>query len=304
MFTFDQLKAFIAVAEELHFGRAAERLHMSQPPLTRLIQRLEADVGARLFDRDNRNVQLSYSGKVFLTEARRLIAYAEDASTLTRRAGSGSYGIVQLGFTPVTGVSILGDLLARINTVLPNVEVILKEQDSSEGIQERLQVELDLGLARPTPNRFDHESIVVQREVMVAAVPKHHPLASLGRPLVPQDFEGEDLIHYDPAGARYFTDHVRQFLGQTATRSTQQVTQNVTVVSLVGAARGVALVADSTRRIQVDGVSYLPLDPAYRGDPLELHALWHRDNRNPALEHVVDILSSYRAPELPSLDEV
>ncbi|MEB4615011.1 LysR substrate-binding domain-containing protein [Leucobacter sp. M11] len=301
MFTFDQLKAFIAVAEELHFSRAAERLHMSQPPLTRLIQRLEGDVGVRLFDRDNRNVRLSYAGKVFLTEARRLVAHAEDASTLTRRAGSGSYGILQLGFTPVSGVSILGDLLARMNSVLPNVEVILKEQDSSEGIQERLKVELDVGLARPTPNRFDHESVVVQRDVMVAAVPQHHRLASLGRPLVPADFAGEDLLSYDPAGARYFTDRTLQFLGATAPKSVQQVTQNVTVVSLVGAGRGVALVADSTRRLQVDGVTYLPLDPEHRGEPLELHALWHRDNRNPALEHVVDILSGYQAPMMPEL---
>lgn len=301
MFTFDQLRAFITVAEELHFSRAAERLHMSQPPLTRLIQRLEGDVGVRLFDRNNRNVRLSYAGKVFLTEARRLVTYAEDASTLTRRAGNGSLGILQLGFTPVTGVSILGDLLAKMNTVLPNVEVILKEQDSSEGIQERLQFELDLGIARPTPNRFDHESIVVQREVMVAAVPKHHRLASLGRPLLPGDFEDEDLISYDPAGARYFTDRTLQFLGSSAVRSTQQVTQNVTVVSLVGAGRGVALVADSTRRLHVDGVTYLPLDRAARGEALELHALWHRDNRNPALENVVDILTEYLAPTLPEL---
>lgn len=297
MFTFDQLRAFVTVAEELHFGRAAARLHMSQPPLSRLIQHLESDVGVRLFDRDNRNVALSHAGKVFLPEARRILAYAEDASYLTRRAGKGSLGILQLGFTPVAGVSILGDLLAKLNYVVPNVSVILKEQNSSEGIQDRLQHELDLGLARPTPHRLDLESIVVHRDLLVAAVPTHHPLAGITRPLLPSDFENEDLISYDPSGARYFDDRVRQFLGSTNAHFSQQVVQNVTLISLVAAARGVAFVAESTSKLNVDGVEYLPLDPAHRGEPLELHALWHRDNRNPALEHVIEIVRSLLIPD-------
>jgi DNA-binding transcriptional LysR family regulator len=123
MFTFDQLTGFIAVAEELHFGRAAERLNMTQPPLSRQIQKLEKSVGTELFERDNRKVQLTAAGSAFLEEARRLLALAERAPLTARRIASGRSGLLRIGFTAASGFSILGPLLEEISAILPDVDV-------------------------------------------------------------------------------------------------------------------------------------------------------------------------------------
>ena len=98
-FTLEQLRGFVAVAEELHFGRAAARLKMTQPPLSRQIQKLERVVGAQLLERDNRRVTLTAAGEAFLVEARRLLALADSAPELARRVSSGSHGVVRIGFT-------------------------------------------------------------------------------------------------------------------------------------------------------------------------------------------------------------
>ncbi|HSN36803.1 MAG TPA: LysR family transcriptional regulator, partial [Arthrobacter sp.] len=127
MFTFDQLAGFIAVAEELHFGRAAERLNMTQPPLSRQIQKLERSVGAELLERDNRKVQLTHAGAAFLDEARRLVALAERAPLTARRIASGRSGLLRIGFTAASGLSILGPLLEEIATRLPDVDIDLQE---------------------------------------------------------------------------------------------------------------------------------------------------------------------------------
>ena len=123
MITLDQVRSFVAVAEELHFGRAAERLQMTQPPLSRQIQKLEKSVGARLLERDNRRVELTGAGAAFLDEAYRLLNLVEGAGDLARRVDAGAAGVVRLGFTAVSAISILGPLLRRLTAELPDVEV-------------------------------------------------------------------------------------------------------------------------------------------------------------------------------------
>src|SRR6478735_5669338 len=127
MFTFYQLAGFIAVAEELHFGRAAERLNMTQPPLSRQIQKLEKIVGAELLERDNRKVELTSAGHTFLEEARRLMALAERAPVTARRIASGKSGVLRIGFTAASGFSILGPLLEELSGIMPDVEIELQE---------------------------------------------------------------------------------------------------------------------------------------------------------------------------------
>ncbi|HSU48253.1 MAG TPA: LysR family transcriptional regulator, partial [Arthrobacter sp.] len=181
MFTFDQLAGFIAVAEELHFGRAAERLNMTQPPLSRQIQKLEKSVGAELLERDNRRVQLTHAGQAFLEEARRLLALAERAPATARRIASGRSGVLRIGFTAASGFSILGPLLEEISAALPDVDIDLQELVTGEQIQALLTGELDLGLARPPFDGEIFDSRLLYREAMVVAVPAGHPLTRLGR---------------------------------------------------------------------------------------------------------------------------
>ncbi|CAN7237626.1 LysR family transcriptional regulator [Pseudarthrobacter oxydans] len=282
MFTFDQLAAFIAVAEELHFGRAAERLNMTQPPLSRQIQKLERIVGTELLERDNRKVQLTPAGLAFLDEARRLLTLAGRAPATARRIASGRTGILRIGFTAASGYSVLGPLLEQISGIVPDVDIELQELVTGEQLDGLLTGELDLGLARPPFDARTFDSRLLSRESMVLAVPSGHPLAALDRDIGPEDFSHEALIMHSPTQARYFYDLVVRLLPIDHGNVVHTVSQIVTMVSLVAAKRGVAFVPESATALGINGVAFLPLAAGSTGQ-VELHALWNRRITNPAL---------------------
>jgi DNA-binding transcriptional LysR family regulator len=286
MFTFDQLTGFIAVAEELHFGRAAERLNMTQPPLSRQIQKLEKSVGTELFERDNRKVQLTAAGSAFLEEARRLLALAERAPLTARRIASGRSGLLRIGFTAASGFSILGPLLEEISAILPDVDVDLQEMVTGEQIQALETGELDLGLARPPFDRDLFDSRLLFRESMMVAVPAGHLLARRGGTVTDEDLKDEPLIMHSPLQARYFYDLVVRMLPVQHKNVVHTVSQILTMVSLVAAKRGVAFVPRSATALGIHGVDFLPL-AAGHGEPVELHAIWSRKVSNPALSRLL-----------------
>jgi DNA-binding transcriptional LysR family regulator len=289
MFTFDQLAAFIAVAEELHFGRAAERLSMTQPPLSRQIQKLERIVGTELLERDNRKVQLTPAGLAFLDEARRLLTLAGRAPATARRIASGRSGILRIGFTAASGYSVLGPLLEQISGIVPDVDIELQELVTGEQLDGLLTGELDLGLARPPFDARTFDSRLLSRESMVLAVPSGHALAALNRNIVPEDFSHEALIMHSPTQARYFYDLVVRLLPIDHGNVVHTVSQIVTMVSLVAAKRGVAFVPESATALGISGVTFLPLAAGSTGQ-VELHALWNRRISNPALRRLLQDL--------------
>ncbi|GAA2835152.1 LysR family transcriptional regulator [Kribbella solani] len=291
MFSLDQLSAFVAVAEELHFGRAAERLNMTQPPLSRQVQKLERAVGARLLDRDNRKVELTEAGRAFLTEARRLLALVETAGDLARRVDQGAAGTLRLGFTATSAIRTLGPLLQRLAVELPDVDVILHERVTPAQIDGLLRGELDLGLGRPPFDTAALDSRVVYQEPLCAVVAGNHRLGTLDRPLRAADFADEPVISYAPTQARYFHELTVRFLADAHPRIEQRVQQILTVILLVAAGRGVALVPASARGFGVDGVTYCELDGA--GEPVELHAIWRRDSTSPVLQRVLTMLPEH-----------
>jgi DNA-binding transcriptional LysR family regulator len=286
MFTFDQLAGFIAVAEELHFGRAAERLNMTQPPLSRQIQKLEKIVGAELLERDNRRVELTSAGRMFLEEARRLMALAERAPMTARRIASGRSGVLRIGFTAASGFSILGPLLEEVSEIMPDVDIDLQELVTREQLNGLLTGELDLGFARPPFDRETFDSHLLYRESMVLAVPSGHPLTLLGRDITAEDFKDERLIMHSPTQARYFYDLVVRMLPIRHSNVVHTVSQILTMVSLVAAKRGLAFVPHSATMLGIKGVEFLPLE-AGRGEQVELHALWNRRITNPALARLL-----------------
>lgn len=299
MITLDQVRSFVAVAEELHFGRAAERLQMTQPPLSRQIQKLERAVGARLLERDNRRVALTGAGLAFLDEAYRMLNLVESAGDLARRVDAGAAGVVRLGFTAVSAISLLGPLLRRLTAELPDVEVRLSERVTLAQVDGIRRGELDIGLARPP---FDTEllsSRVVSREPLMAVVPDAHPLAALDRPLAPKDFEGQPVVGYHPQQSRYFHELTVRFLANAHPRIEQRVHQVLTAMLLVSAERGLALAPASASSLHVEGVRFLPLahgggDTRLDADPerpVELHAIWARDQQSPVVRRVLDVIA-------------
>jgi DNA-binding transcriptional LysR family regulator len=290
MFTFDQLAGFIAVAEELHFGRAAERLNMTQPPLSRQIQKLEKSIGTELLERDNRKVQLTAAGRAFLDEARRLMALADRAPVTARRIATGRSGLLRIGFTAASGFSILGPLLEEIAEIVPDVDIDLQELVTGEQIQGLLTGGLDLGLARPPFDRDTFDSHLLYREAMVLAVPSDHRFAELSRPIADSDLKDEPLIMHSPTKATYFYDLVVRMLPIQHSNVVHTVSQILTMVSLVAARRGVAFVPHSATLLAIKGVDFLPLAGMESEQPVELHAIWNRKIENPALRRLLQDL--------------
>lgn len=289
MFTLEQARQFVAVAEELHFGRAAERLAMTQPPLSRQIQKLERSVGVTLLERDSRSVALTPAGRAFLAEARRLLAAAERAPTAARRIASGQAGTLRIGFTAGAGFSLLGPLLTRLSTALPGLDVQLEEMVTGEQRRALERGDLDLGLGRPPVDGTRFASLPLMTEQLMLAVPRGHRLARGDGAVLPADLADEPLVMHHPLRARYFYDLVVRRMPVRHENVVHTVSQIVTMLSLVAAGRGLAFVPASAAVLGIEGVELVALadlDP----EPVELHALWSRDARDPALRRVLEVL--------------
>lgn len=300
--TLDQVRCFIAVAEELHFGRAAERLAMTQPPLSRQIQKLETAVGATLLERSNRRVALTPAGSEFLEDSYRIFNGLDQAVAHARRVESGSAGTVHLGFTAASAIRILGPLLVSLGKDLPDVEVILHERVTGGQVDGIRRGELDLGLARPPFDTTVLSSRVVAREPLYAVLSAGHPLAAVEGPLGPEDFDGLPIISYHPIQARYFHELTVRFLVNGHSRIVQHVQQILTALVLVAAGEGVALVPASASTLGVPGLVYKQLNDLEGGhpdsdpsQPVELHAIWARGGLTPLLKqilhHIQDVAS-------------
>jgi DNA-binding transcriptional LysR family regulator len=284
VFSLARLSCFIAVAEELHFGRAAERLHMTQPPLSRQIQQLEAELGVQLIDRTTRTVTLTPAGVAFLPDARRILQLAEGAAQTVKRVPAGDLGTVVIGFTAASAHAVLPRLLETTRAKLPDVKLDLREMVTAAQIEGLITGELDLGMARPPLKRPGLVSRPLLHEQLVAALPVDHPLASLGRQLTLNDLDGQDVVMYSPVQARYFSELlISTFTIAGATpRYVQTVTQVHTMLVLVRSGIGIALVPASAATLHPEGVAFRSIG-AFRERPVELDAVWRSDSTNPAL---------------------
>ncbi|MDA3625533.1 LysR substrate-binding domain-containing protein [Saccharopolyspora oryzae] len=291
MFTLNQLTGFVAVAEEQHFGRAAQRLRMTQPPLTRQIQQLEKELKVQLFDRTSRTVRLTPAGRAFLQDARRLLHEAENAALSVRRATLGQAGIIRIGFTATSAYGVLGGLLATVREHLPHVDVVLHELVTRDQAERLSGGSLDLGLARPPAARPELASRLFRSEPLLAALPDGHPLADGSEPLELGEFHGADVVMYSPTEARYFHELLVTAFGRTGVRPTyvQHVSQIHTALALVQVGLGAALVPATAARLHFEGVRFRPLQLP-EPDPVELHLVWRRANDNPALHALLDLL--------------
>jgi DNA-binding transcriptional LysR family regulator len=288
-----QLRGFVAVAEEQHFGRAAQKLNMTQPPLTRQIQALERSLGVSLFDRTGRGVRLTAAGGVFLEHSHRVLALLEVAPEATRRAADGQTGTLRLAFTAIGAYAVLADFLAMVNRRIPAVSVELSELVSPDQYEALANLEVDIGLVRPPiPDGF--ESLLVHTEDLVLAVPADHKLAS-GTSAVTLADVTDEYIGYSPEGSRYLHDICAAMIGMNRYAVSQLASQVPTMLALVRAGLGCALIPRSIMAMGVEGVRYRELD-ATDAHSVTLHACWSPDSPNPALQRLAESLR--RQPQL------
>lgn len=284
MFELSQLRCFVAAAEELHFGRAAQRLNMTQSPLSRQIQLLERILDVTLLERTSRNVSLTPAGRVFLIEARRIVRLAESAQLSARRVAKGDAGKVSIGFTAVSGYALIPQLVANARVALPNIELELREMVTGEQVDALLTGLIDIGFVRPPVTRAEFDSALMLTEPLVVALPPGDELQSKAI-LAPSDLDGRPLVMYSRQGAGYFHDMLVRLFDEASAVPlfVQHVTQIHSMLGLVRAGLAAAIVPQSAMGLHPDDVQFRQLSTTPER-PVELFAAWKRDNGNPALE--------------------
>lgn len=291
------LRYFIAVAEERHFSRAARRLHVSQPPLSQQIQALEAELGVLLFTRGRGGVQRTAAGDALLPLARDILDAVEQAVAQTRHVGRGETGRLAIGFAgsmPFTDV--MPQLLRDFRADWPQVELDLREQPSQAQIDDLLAHRLDLGFIRPTRQMPDPrlETLVVQREPLMAAVHADHALARQPA-LALHDLRDQPFVLYSAtlgSGLREQTLALCQRAG-FAPRIVQEVHEMPTLVGLISAGLGVGVVAASMQRAQLPFVAYRPLADADATTDVLL--VWRQGDEAPPLRNFIQLARRHGA---------
>ncbi|HLG70001.1 MAG TPA: LysR substrate-binding domain-containing protein [Chloroflexota bacterium] len=263
------LRAFIAVAEELHFGRAAARLHVSQPPLSQQIQRLERELGARLFDRTRRSVKLTPAGEVLLQEARGIVDEVEHAREAVQRASSGAAGRLRIAFVGAAAYEALPRCVRTFRRHYPDVAISTRESvPSSEQVSQLLEGSLDIGFIGTPPRR--HEELdyeVVDQEWLVAVLPDSHPAAA-GDSVEFTALAGEPFIIMSRSRSTSLYDSLLAACHRAGfnPRLAYEVSEMPAAVGLAAAGLGVAIMPSSVCRICVPGVIYRRLEPRVTRD--------------------------------------
>jgi DNA-binding transcriptional LysR family regulator len=288
-----QLRYFLAVAEEMHFGRAAKKLHMTQPPLSQTIQSLEANLGAHLFIRSTRSISLTPAGHALIPEARRILAQAQSLPQLAQRAASGQTGHLSLAFVSIADYSVLPPYLREFRQRYPEVRIELREATSDVQLQLLEDAEIDAGLLiPPIPERLA-ASINCQKvlsEPLILAIPetcakrkhatslhtyKDLPLIIFPRKIAP-------ALH-DTIFACFRSEGLTPTVGQEAI-------QMQTIVGLVSAGMGIALVPRSVSNLKRPGVIYHAL-PTLHGK-VEIDIAWRKENSSPVLKTFLALLKN------------
>ena len=260
------LRYFIAVAEELHFTRAARRLHIAQPPMSRQIRELEKELGVTLFNRTRRQVELTDAGQVFLVKARQVLRAAESAVLETQRAERGETGKLAVGFFEQTAYTLLPPILRAFNQRFPEVDVQLRWFPVIGQVGALEQGEVDIAFVRPVSDLSAVAKQLLLTEPFVVAVPASHPLAARDAVSI-EECAKERIINYTQHLAPDYHAAIMRAcaLAGFVPERPLDVGQVYTALGLVSAGVGIAFAPASVQRIHFDGLLYKPL----RGRPLE-----------------------------------
>ncbi|MFE0019912.1 LysR family transcriptional regulator [Amycolatopsis sp. NPDC059021] len=286
------LRYFVAIAEHRHFGRAARSLGIQQPPLSQQLKSLETEVGARLFDRTSRSVELTLAGRAFLVSAKECIRHADRAAASAASAARGETGRLVIGFIGSAMYSVLPPILRAYRVSRPGIALEPLELSSSEQATQLEADRIDIGFVRP-PLRAAHdrrlETFEVVREPFVALLPRSHPLA--GGPAVRMAMLAEEPIvlacrHTEPSLYTQVMDLCMRS-GFEPVIATETACLH-SVIGLVAAGVGIAITPRSLARVHNEDIVFRRLEPV----PLapSLTAVWHADNPNPALETFVNVV--------------
>lgn len=284
------LRYYVAVAEECHFGRAAARLHIAQPPLSQQVKQLEAELGVKLLVRSTRRVELTAAGERFLSRARELLSQVDAATTEVRRVAAGELGHIAIGFTGTATYELLPSLSKALRHELPGVELDLHGEMLTPSQTEALtDGRLDIGLLRPPVGDVDLVTRTLRVEPLIAVLPEGHRLAAASHVDI-ADLREETLVGYPSQHRSVIHDAVQEACRDAGfTPRPTEVAETSTLVSFVAAGLGVALVPRSVQHLRITGATYRPLT----GTPptVALAVATRREESNPAVHRAVEVIS-------------
>ncbi|TNF61851.1 MAG: LysR family transcriptional regulator [Burkholderiales bacterium] len=295
---FRHLRCFTVLAEELHFGRAAQRLAMTQPPLSMSIRQLEAGVGARLFERNSRGVALTAAGQAFLPRAQALLEQAALAAREARDVGQGLAGRLQIGFAGTVLYRGLPQVLRGFAAAHPRLRLALRELSSSEQLVELVHDRLDLGFVHTTRVPPGFSQILVSSQPFMACLPADHPLAHRKR-LPLEDLRSESFAVVMRAVSPDYHDRILAACADAGFEPSLafELRHWLSVVSVIAQGLGVGLVPAALQQAGLPGVTFVPLTRPLA--PYDTHCLWRTGRDQPALGA---FLATVRAAAQPGHD--
>lgn len=284
MFELSQIRCFVAVAEELHFNRAAQRLNMTQSPLSRQIRLLEHHVGTPLLERTSRTVRLTAAGKSFFPEAARILRMAEEAASTARRVAKGESGSLAIGFTASFGYAMLPELVRRLRDRSPGISLTLKELVTDAQLEALNSGQLDLGLMRPHAKHGELKTVSLGAESLMLALPEREAKKWPKNPTLSCLHE-KPFLMYSPYEARYFYQLLHDCFERLGIVPdiVEYIGQIHTMLALVNSGIGVALIPEAAARLQFEGIVLrrITSDPQR---PVERVCAYRKDNDNPILD--------------------
>jgi DNA-binding transcriptional LysR family regulator len=284
-----QLRYFLVTAEELHFGRAATRLHIAQPSLTQQIQNLEAELGVKLFLRTKRRVELTEVGQLFLIEVRLVMEHLTQAVRVAQRAGKGELGRLSLAYAGATMYRVLPPILQAFNDRYPNVDLTVSEVSTEQQLLLFDRNLIHVGLLHPPIRRNEIACETIFREPMVLALPENDPLAATEK-IVPEQLSDRAFILFQRQQGPWLHDRITSLCQQAgfSPRVVQETCPPNAVLGLVAAGIGVAFVAQSLQSVPRPGIAYRPLS----APPIELETAvtWRKTDISPVLKAFLSVV--------------
>lgn len=281
------LRYFIAVAEELHFTKAAKRLHIAQPPLSRQIRQLEEEIGVTLLQRTNRFMELTDAGRIFLEKAKQILRATDSAVVETQRAQRGEIGKLAVGFFEHTSYTLLPPILRAYRERFPTVEVQLRWFRVIDQIDALMRGDVDISFIRPVTDLDDISKESLLREPFVLALPNTHRLAEQDSVSV-KDCVDEPLLNYAYSLAPDFHNMIIRMcaLAGFVPKIAAEVGQVYTALGLVSSGAGIAFVPASVQRVRFDNVVYKPLSG--RQPKGEVLLAWKQRNPSPLISAFIE----------------
>ncbi len=293
------MRYFLAVAEEGHMGRAANRLHLSQPPLTRHIQALEEKLGVPLFLRTPKGMALTEAGLTLLQEVPNLLELAQQAAERTRLAGQGWIGRLDVGLFGSGVLDVIPRILAQFHQARPDVKIVLHNLTKDAQLQALRERRITVGFNRLVPAAPDISTMTVLRESLMVALPAVHPLSVLPSLRI-RDLANVPLILYPNVPMRGLAQEVSDAFHAEGVplRVEQEVEDVLTAVALVSAGFGMAVTTQSASNLRLPGVAFRPLHSSQLKE-LELSCLYRTDDRSRALQAFLEVVRSFAASHHP-----